>query len=38
MPLPLICVGNKQLGKLECPAELPSQLNVHFVSFLGGKS
>ncbi|CAI9170699.1 unnamed protein product [Rangifer tarandus platyrhynchus] len=36
MPLPLICVGNKQLGELECPTELPSQPYVPFVSSFGG--
>lgn len=32
----LICVGNQQLGELECPVELPSQPYVHFVSSLSG--
>lgn len=30
-------MANKQLGELECLTELPSQLDVHFVSSLGGK-
>lgn len=33
----LTSMANKQLGELECLTELPSQLDVHFVSSLGGE-